>query len=46
MEGDSLSEDTETADVPMCDRGESLNPNPLISESRISVSAFLMLFRD
>jgi hypothetical protein len=46
MEGDSMSDDTETGDVPMCGRGESLNPNPLISGGRISLSEFFMLFRD
>ena len=46
MEGDSMSDDTETGDVPMCGRGESLNPNPLIFGGRISLSEFFILFRD
>ena len=39
--GDSMSEDTETADVLTSDRGEFLNPKPLISIGCNHISEFL-----
>lgn len=36
-EGESMSEDTETADARTCDTGEILNPNLLISMIRVSM---------
>ena len=41
MEGDSMLDDTETADVPTCDGSEFLNPKSVICLGCNRISKFI-----